>query len=305
MHNESLNEIRKTVDTKNLSSRVVIIGKNGFVGRNIISCLAKRQIPTIKVGRDDIDLTSEKAKDYLSLIIKTGDVVVFAAGDVPVRSVDQFNKNLVGLEKFIESIESKKLSQLIYISSDAVYMDSSEALTEDSIRSPTTLHGLMHLTREVILQNSIHRNDLCIVRPTLIYGLDDPHNGYGPCSFYRLAKNSSDIVLFGNGEEKRDFIHISDIAKIVISIIKNRFTGELNLATGEVYSFLEIANFISKLFDGKSKIVTTPRNVPMPHNGYRPFNIRTLNAFFPDHQSNSLFEGLTLMKNFDLGTNKF
>ena len=30
---------------------------------------------------------------------------------------------------------------------------------------------------------------LCIVRPTLVYGANDPHNGYGPNKFIRLAHN--------------------------------------------------------------------------------------------------------------------
>jgi nucleoside-diphosphate-sugar epimerase len=303
VNNKNLKEVARKLNFDASLRRVVVIGKNGFVGRSIINRLTKVQTTIIKVGRDDIDLASENATEFLSSIIEDGDVVIFAAGEVPVRSVKQLNRNLTGLENFVESIGSKNLSQLIYISSDAVYIDSSQALTEDSIRGPLNLHGLMHLTREVILQNSIHVNQLCIVRPTLIYGLEDPHNGYGPCSFYRLAKKCNDIVLFGNGEEERDFIHIIDVAEIVVSIIMKRFTGELNLATGKVYSFYEIAYFISELFGGKSKVITTTRNGPMPHNGYRPFDIRKLNSFFPEHQSYSIYDGLALMKNSDLETN--
>jgi UDP-glucose 4-epimerase len=303
MNNENLKEESRKLILDSTLRRVIIIGKNGFVGRSIINRITKEPITIIKVGRDDIDLASENAKEFLSSIIKDDDVVIFAAGEVPVRSVKQFNVNLTSMENFLESIREKNLSHLIYISSDAVYMDSSQPLTEDSIRGPLSLHGLMHLTREVMLQNSIHANQLCIVRPTLIYGLEDPHNGYGPCSFYRLAKKCNDIVLFGNGEEERDFIHIIDVADIVASIIMRRFTGELNLATGKVYSFYEIANFISELFAGKSKVITTTRKGPMPHNGYRPFDIGKLNSFFPEHQSYSIYDGLTLMKKRDLETN--
>lgn len=302
MSNENLEEGAKKFNLDTSSKRVVVIGKNGFVGSSIIKRLIKKQTTIVKVGRDDIDLASEYAAEFLSSIIEDDDVVIFAAGEVPVRNVNQFNRNLMSLEYFVESIKSKNLSQLIYISSDAVYMDSSQALTEDSIRGPLNLHGLMHLTREVILQNSIDANKLCIVRPTLIYGLEDPHNGYGPCSFYRLAKRCDDIVLFGNGEEERDFIHIVDVAEIVVSIINKGFTGELNLATGKVFSFYEIAYFISDLFGGKSKVITSIRNGPIPHNGYRPFDIRKLKTFFPEHRSYSIYDGLTSMKNSDIET---
>ena len=49
-----------------------------------------------------------------------------------------------------------------------------------------------------------------ILRPTLIYGEGDPHNGYGPNKFMRLAKKNEDILLFGKGEELRDHININE-----------------------------------------------------------------------------------------------
>ena len=41
----------------------------------------------------------------------------------------------------------------------------------------------MHLLRENYLQN-LYQDKLCIVRPTLIYGSNDPHNGYGLTNLY-------------------------------------------------------------------------------------------------------------------------
>ena len=45
----------------------------------------------------------------------------------------------------------------------------------------------MHLMRENMLK--LLDVKLCIVRPTLIYGTNDPHNGYGPNQFIRLAQS--------------------------------------------------------------------------------------------------------------------
>ena len=50
------------------------------------------------------------------------------------------------------------------------------------------------------------RRDLAILRPTLIYGAGDPHNGYGPNRFRRLAATGKPIILFGEGEERRDHV---------------------------------------------------------------------------------------------------
>lgn len=278
-------------------NRVIIIGKSGFVGNELLQRLASVGIEAIGVGRDDVDLTSQSSVFFLSNLVRDSDVVVFASADVPVKSLEQFERNLVMLRNFLNGVTGKKLSQVIYISSDAVFADSEQPLTEASLRGPENLHGLMHVAREVVLENSEFRDFLCLARPTIIYGAKDPHNSYGPCSFMRLSKLSQDVVLFGNGEEKRDFIHISDVASLVISIIQNRSTGEFNLATGSVHSFFEIAEIIQEITKSKSHVSSKPRIGPMPHNGYRPFDTSNLKLAFPEFSPIPLKEGLTSMYN--------
>jgi nucleoside-diphosphate-sugar epimerase len=82
---------------------------------------------------------------------------------------------------------------------------------------------------------------LAVVRSTLIYGSGDPHNGYGPNRFRRLADAGQEIVLFGEGEERRDHVLVDDVAEIVCRVIERRSQGTLNIATGEVMSFRAIA----------------------------------------------------------------
>lgn len=277
--------------------RVIIIGKSGFVGSELLQRLNSIGIEAIGVGRDDVDLTSESSVFFLSNLVCDSDIVVFAAADVPVKSLEQFERNLAMLRNFLNAVTGKKLSHVIYISSDAVFADSGQPLKEASLRGPENLHGLMHLAREVVLENSEFRDFLCLARPTIIYGAKDPHNSYGPCSFMRLSILSQDIVLFGNGEEKRDFIHISDVGNLVTSIILNRSTGEFNLATGSVHSFFEIAEMIQEITKSKSHVSSKPRIGPMPHNGYRPFDTSNLKLAFPEYAPISLKEGLISMYN--------
>ena len=98
------------------------------------------------------------------------------------------HQNLVICNNVVSSLKIKKPRHLIYISSDAVYSDSKKKINEKSETKPTSLHGFMHLIRENML------NELdCLksfVRPTLVYGKNDPHNGYGPNKFIRCAQNN-------------------------------------------------------------------------------------------------------------------
>ena len=123
---------------------------------------------------------------------------------------------------------------------------------------------------------------LCILRPTLIYGKGDTHNGYGPNRFINLALKHKPLKIFGNGEERRDHIFIGDLIKIVISCIERKGLGDLNLATGKVYSFKYLAELICNISNSRSKLIKIKRIGPMPHNGYRPFNINLLTHHFRD-----------------------
>jgi nucleoside-diphosphate-sugar epimerase len=279
--------------------RVVVIGKNGFVGSSVIEELQKNRVSVIGLGRSDIELTSSVSQAQLAKVIKPGDVVIFAAGDVPVKSVEQFSSNLLALENCIKGLNGIQLTQFVYISSDAVYEDSLNPLSESSTRAPESLHGLMHLTREIMLESSHLNNILCLVRPTLIYGIRDPHNGYGPCLFIRSAKRFGQISLFGGGEERRDFVHISDISQIICEVVRTKYIGSLNIATGKLNSFNEIAILVSRLAVSKIEIKSVPRNGPMPHNGYRAFSTDLLSLRFPNVQMMPMEIGLQTMMEGD------
>ena len=149
-------------------------------------------------------------------------------------------------------------------------------INEDTVKTPISMHGNMHLLRENVLKN-LFQEKLCILRPTLIYGVEDPHDGYGPNKFLRKIKKNENIELFGKGEEKRDHIHIDDVIKVIKFCLQKNLIGSLNIVSGRIVSFLNIAKTCIKK-NKNSKIVFLPRNGPMPHNGYRKFDIKKLKS---------------------------
>ena len=61
------------------------------------------------------------------------------------------------------------------------------------------------------------------MRPTLIYGKKDPHNGYGPNKFLRKISSNQNIDLFGKGEERRDHVYIEDVVEVILLCLKKFF----------------------------------------------------------------------------------
>jgi nucleoside-diphosphate-sugar epimerase len=281
--------------------RVVVVGAGGFVGNAIASRLEKDVVPVLRLGHGDIDLLAPDAVDRLAALLGAGDVVVAAAARAPCKTVEMLRDNIVMACALVRAAARCSPAQVVNISSDAIYADSGEPLTERSITAPDSLHGVMHLARETMFRSEAGA-PLVMLRPTLIYGAGDPHNGYGPNRFRRLANKGEPIVLFGEGEERRDHVLIDDVAEIAARVIYRRSSGVLNVATAVTASFREIAQEVVKASGRSVAINHAPRSGPLPHNGYRPFDNTACRTAFPDFSFAPLKEGLAKAQREETGS---
>jgi UDP-glucose 4-epimerase len=269
-------------------ARVVVIGAGGFVGGAITRQLQHEKVAVLGVTRRDVDLLQEGAAKKLAGLLSADDAVVFVSAIAPARNAAALMQNLVMAEQLIAALATQPIAQLVYISSDAVYADAANPVTERSCREPSTMHGMMHAARELMLKAEV-KAPLAILRPSLLYGARDPHNGYGPNRFRRLAAKGEPITLFGGGEEQRDHVFIDDVARLVSLVLAHRSRGELNVATGTSVSFREVAELAVKLSGKSVEIRGTPRQNPITH---RHFDITECLKAFPQFQYTPLREGL-------------
>jgi len=274
-------------------ARVVILGSAGFVAAATQRRLEALGVPVLALPRTDLDLMSTDAGMRLAGLLRPDDSLLFVAAKAPAKTEAMLIDNLRMGEAVCDALGRSPVNHVVYISSDAVYADSKEPLTERSCAQPDSLHGVMHLAREVMLSN-VWNGPLCFLRPTLIYGSGDIHNGYGPNRFIRLALSGEDIVLFGEGEERRDHVWVEDVAEIVCRVLFHHSTGILNIATGDDVSFREIAEYIIHLVPHAPMIKSDPRIRPMPHGGYRAFNVAASYSAFKNFQYLPLSEGLNM-----------
>ena len=272
--------------------RVVVMGAAGFVGGAVVNRLARDGIPVLALGRRDVDLLHPQAAEKLHALIQADDTFVAVSARAPVRNSNMLVENIIMTGAMVNALAGAPVGHVINVSSDAIYADSPDPLTEKSTTAPGSLHGAMHLARELMFQAEI-KAPLAMVRPTLIYGPGDPHNGYGPNRFCRLANRGEDILLFGEGEEQRDHIFIDDVAELIARAICRRSSGTLNLATGEVRSFRNLAERVVRIAGSAATVRGTPRSGPMPHNGYRPFDVEACRDAFPDFIATPMDQGLT------------
>lgn len=278
--------------------RVVIMGAGGFVGRASADKLKADGINVVALTRKEVDLLAADATAKLAAHLTPATTLIVTSALAPVKNTPMLLDNLRMMQAVLEAVKAEPVVHLLYISSDAVYSDSDQPMTESSPAEPGSLHGVMHLAREVMLKNELAAIPQAFVRPTLIFGPNDPHNGYGPNRFMRLAKAGQEIRLFGEGEERRDHIFIEDVAEIVRRVVLHRATGIVNAVSGKVTSFKEIAEMAVARFEPRVKVIGTPRIGAMPHNGYRAFDTALLQKLFPDLKPATLSQGLDRVKSF-------
>jgi UDP-glucose 4-epimerase len=284
--------LEHTHATLQAPQRVVVMGARGFVGGAIMRRLAVAGIDALGLGREQVDLQATGAAEQLAALLRPTDAFVAVSALAPCKDADMLVDNMALARALVRALQLAPVAHVVNISSDAVYGDSSEPLTEASPLAPESLHGVMHLARELMFRSTVTA-PLVALRPSLLYGAQDPHNGYGPNRFRRLAAQGQPIALFGEGEERRDHVFIDDVAELVLRVLLRRSRGAMNIATGQVRSFREIAQDVVRIGASASTIQGTPRTGPMPHNGYRAFGIAACQRAFPDFIYTSIEDGLS------------
>ncbi len=276
-------------------ARVVVLGATGFVGRAVCAQL-EGTTELVPLGSKDCDLTVPAAVDVLEGILRDDDAVVFISALTPDRGKDiaTLMRNLSMAQHVCAAVAKRRLSHLVYVSSDAVYEDRASLVNEQTPCAPQSFHGVMHLVRERMLIQTLAaaKVPLAILRPSLLYGATDTHNGYGPNRFFRTALKDRKITLFGGGEEQRDHVAIDDVASLIVASLRQRATGTLNIASGTAHSFAEVADAIRQRVPDPVAVEQLPRGSEITH---RHFDITATVQAFPAFRPTPLAAGLDAM----------
>jgi len=271
-------------------ARVVLLGARGFIGAAIRKELDTRRIPCLPLTSAGLNLAEPSAADKLAAALKATDTVVMLAALTPDkgRDIATLMKNLAMMQNTCAATEKTGCAHLVYFSSDAVYDTAVSRVSEDTAASPQDLYGVMHYAREIMVRG-FAKVPVLVLRPTLIYGLGDTHNSYGPNRFRRAAQKDGKITLFGGGEETRDHIHVDDVAALTLRCLLHRSSGTLNAATGISHSFYEVAQVVTRQFKNAVEIVKTPRANSVTH---RHYDVTHTIKAFPDIRFIPLEEGV-------------
>jgi UDP-glucose 4-epimerase len=131
-------------------TRTVVIGAAGFVGNAIVARLERDAFPVVRLTRREVDLLALDGADRLAARLRPGDTLVAVAAMAPCRNSAMLCDNAIIAAAMLKAAATTQLGQVVNISSDAIYADSATPLTEASVKAPESLHGVMHLAREIM-----------------------------------------------------------------------------------------------------------------------------------------------------------
>lgn len=282
--------------------KVLITGGAGFIGHNLALHLlsrgwdvtvydnlersSKRAIEKIRSAGIPLVSQESKLKDTLRGV----NVVVHAAAYISVEeSIAKPEKYLINnsvntytLCKQISDIGSKP--HLVYISTAAVYgKPRQKFVTEDHPVAPLSPYGLSKLLGEyeVDFFIKIHNLSATILRLFNVYGSGQTGTYAGVITKFvdRVCKNQPPLI-YGDGKQTRDFIHVEDVCEAIRFAITKKINGTFNVASGKETTVQELAKMIMKLKDMEVKpIYTAPKQGDITHSVGDPRKIRNAIGF--------------------------
>lgn len=185
------------------------------------------------------------------------DAFLHLAARVPKQLVDSnpmeaFDINVRGTLNILEGLKSlgKHAPWFFYASSSHVYASSKEPINEHSQLNPFTLYGLTKLQGEAWCQAYAREYELpvCIGRFFSFSDVLQSNLYFIPAMIHkiRIAEKNATLELFGiNGQ--RDFVTVTQICQTLNLLLTKRFTGIINIGTGEGNHLLTIINKIKTL----------------------------------------------------------
>jgi UDP-glucose 4-epimerase len=257
--------------------RVVLLGAAGFLSLHIQTLLGAAGIPFLALGSQQLDLTGGDAAAGLAGALAPDDTLLMLSAITPDKGggFQTFVRNVRMAESVCAALQKAPCRHLVYVSSDAVYDAHKTPLDEDSSREPLDLYAAMHTAREMMLESATRERKIpfCVLRPTNVYGAGDTHDSYGPNRFIRTALAERRILLFGQGEERRNHLYIRDASQLILRTLRHRSTGTLNLAANRSWSFHQVADAIRRLLPFDVALEYRPRQLAIVHKPYKPTQV--------------------------------
>ena len=276
-------------------SHALVTGGAGFIGSHLVRALLAdgrrvTVLDNLSVGRreaipDGAHFVHGDIRDEAAIAdaLRGVDCVFHLAAQVTIRgSFERFHEdldtNVMGTARLLRAIDPQQVKWFTLASSMAVYADadSPAPIDESHPARPLSPYGVGKLAAEDVSSQVLAARGVpfTALRFFNTYGPGQTYTPYvGVLTIFitRLLRGEP-ITIFGDGEQQRDFIHVSDIVAGAIAT-PGRAPGRYNLGTGRGTSLNQLATMvIDELAPG-----TRPQHAAAPAGELR-FSVANIDA---------------------------
>jgi UDP-glucose 4-epimerase len=271
--------------------RVLITGKNSYVGTNVEKWLMKEPD---KFYVETISLRDPSWKDF---DFSKFDVVLHVAGIAHVsqkKSMENLyykvNKDLA-LETAIKS-KNSGIKQFIFMSSIIVYSSKDTKITKDTEPCPDNFYGQSKLEAEkTIYKMNGESFKVSVIRAPMIYGPGSKGN------FKKLISLTDNIFLFPMINNVKSILFIDNLSELIKLIILNKNAEVFCPQNSEYVSTSEIVKVISEIKNKKILITKSINFIVLILFKFKTIN-KLFNSYYYEKEMSFIFNGNYRVVNF-------
>ena len=260
--------------------RILVTGGAGFIGSNVANTLAsENEVIAVDDGSHGSPDHLHRDVSYVNADVRAGEVptdvdhiihlaALSSYGMHRDRPVEGASVNVSGFVNVIEQARRDGCASVVYASSSSVYADGSEPSHESDTTVANTAYEASKLAREQYAECFSRQYDmnLCGVRLFSVY------QGFGKQESHKaqfanvIAQFAEDLAqgrppeLYGDGTQTRDFTHVDDVVRAIVTALEHRLDGVYNVGTGRATDF----NTLVAMLNEQMGTDLEPRYVPNP-----------------------------------------
>ena len=262
----NLDEKRKTM------KKTIVTGGAGFIGSNLVDELIKQGHQVIAIDNESASENekfywNDKAEnhkfdicdyDKIESLFEGVDWVFHLAAQSRIQPaienpIETVRVNCEGTTNVLQASRVHKVKKVIYSSTSSYYgLKNEPPLVETMERDCLNPYSVTKIAAEDIFKmyNTLYNLPVVIFRYFNVYGERQPTKGqYAPVVglFQKMKNDGKPMTVVGDGEQRRDYTHVSDVVNVNILAAESDNVGDaevMNIGSGTNHSVLDLVNLI-------------------------------------------------------------